>query len=76
MSTEKITSQIDKLLKRLFPIYRSLTGHGNRETLKILQEIIPIEIKEFNSGEQVYDWVIPDEYTIRDAWIKDKNGRF
>ena len=47
---------------------------GNRETLKILQEVVPLKIKEYNSGEQVYDWTIPDEYTLRDAWIKDETG--
>ena len=71
MHNKGILNKIDNLLKRLFPIYRSLTGEGNRETLKILQEIIPLEIKEFNSGDKVFDWVIPDEYEIKSAWIKN-----
>jgi aminopeptidase-like protein len=69
------TKEIDFLLKRLFPITRSITGNGNRETLKILQEYIPLKIKEYPSGQQVYDWVIPKEWNINDAWIKDEKGK-
>ena len=65
---------ISEYLTRLFPICRSLTGDGNRETLKILQEIIPLKIKEYPSGKNVFDWVIPEEWQIKDAWIKDKTG--
>jgi aminopeptidase-like protein len=68
------TKEIDILLKRLFPINRSITGNGNRRTLKILQEYIPLKIKEYPSGQQVYNWTIPKEWNINDAWIKDENG--
>jgi len=71
----EIVSEIDSYLKRLFPICRSITGPGNRESLKILKEIVPLEIKEYPSGTSVYDWEIPDEWIIRDAWIKDSHGR-
>jgi len=70
----EIVSEIDRFLKRLFPITRSITGPGNRESLRILQEIVPLEIKEYPSGAPVYDWVIPDEWIVRNAWIKDANG--
>ena len=66
---------IDKFLKRLFPINRSITGDGNRETLRILQEIIPLEIKEYPSGQKVYDWTIPREWRVKDAWIKNSKGQ-
>lgn len=66
--------EINKFLKRLFPITRSITGNGNRETLRILQEIIPLTIKEYPTGEDVYDWEIPKEWNIKDAWIKNQNG--
>ena len=69
-----LVNEIDHYLKRLFPIPRSITGNGNRETLKILQEIVPLEIKEYPSGQNVYDWVIPKEWNIRDAWIKNSKG--
>jgi len=68
------TRELDSYLKRLFPITRSITGNGNRETLKILQEIIPLEIKEYPSGQEVYDWTIPQEWNIKDAWIKNSKG--
>lgn len=66
--------QIDDYLHRLFPITRSITGGGNRETLRILQEVVPLEIKEYPSGQHVYDWVIPKEWNIKDAWIKNSKG--
>ena len=68
-------SQIDGFLKRLFPLCRSITGELNRKTLRILQEIIPLIIHEIPTGEDVYDWKIPDEWNIRDARISDENGR-
>lgn len=68
------SNEIDSYLKRLFPITRSITGEGNRETLRILQEIIPLNIIEYPSGQQVYDWTIPKEWNIKDAWIKDSHG--
>ena len=43
-SSKKISKEMHDLHQRLFPIYRSITGNGNRETLKILQEIVPLEI--------------------------------
>jgi len=67
--------EIDKLLTTLFPITRSITGDGNRETLRLLQEIIPLNIKEYPTGTKVYDWIIPEEWSIKDAWIKNSKGR-
>lgn len=66
---------IDDYLKRLFPITRSITGNGNRKTLEILQEIIPLSILEYPSGASVYDWTIPREWNIKDAWIKNSSGQ-
>ena len=68
------TQEIDNYLKKLYPITRSITGNGNRETLKIIQNIAPIEIKEYPSGQDVYDWTIPKEWNIKDAWIKNSKG--
>lgn len=69
-----IVSEIDSYLKRLFPICRSITGEGNRETLRILQELVPLKVLEYPSGQKVYDWTIPREWNIRDAWIKNASG--
>ena len=53
--------EVDQYLDRLFPIPRSLTGNGNRKTLRILQQIVPLKVIEYPSGTSVYDWTIPDE---------------
>ena len=74
MSKGNYSQVIDEYLRRLFPLQRSLTGHGNRETLTILTELIPLSICEYQSGRAVYDWKIPDEWNIRDAWIADSSG--
>ena len=66
--------EIDQLLHKLYPITRSITGNGNRETLKILQDIIPLDILEYPTGQEVYDWTIPKEWNINDAWIKNSKG--
>ena len=66
--------EIDRYLKRLFPICRSITGNGNRETLRTLQELIPLTMHEVPTGTSVYDWIIPDEWNIRSAWIATPDG--
>lgn len=62
------------LMKRLFPLCRSITGNGVRETLKIIKEFIPLQIHEVPSGKKVFDWEIPPEWNIRDAYVKDSQG--
>ncbi len=62
--------------KRLWPIYRSITGDGVRETLSIIKEILPeLQIKEVSSGTEVFDWTVPQEWKVRDAWIISPSGR-
>ncbi len=67
--------QIEHYFDRLFPINRSLTGHGNRETLKILSEIVDLTVHEVPSGTKCFDWVIPPEWNVREAWIKNSSGK-
>ena len=62
------------LIKELYPICRSITGNGVRETLNIIKLIIPINIKSVSSGEQIYDWKIPKEWNINNAYIIDSDG--
>jgi aminopeptidase-like protein len=61
--------------RELFPINRSLTGNGVRETLNFIKRIIPeLTIYEVPSGTKAFDWEIPNEWNINQAWIKDSNG--
>ena len=66
--------EIHDLIAKLYPICRSITGNGVRKTLEIIKEIIPIDIHEVPSGTEVYDWTVPKEWNIRDAWIKNSSG--
>ena len=62
------------LMERLFPIARSITGDGVRETLAVLNEHIAIDVFEVPTGTTVLDWTVPDEWNIREAWIKAPDG--
>jgi aminopeptidase-like protein len=60
----------------LFPLNRSLTGHGIRETLRYLKDLLPaLEIQSIASGSSVFDWTVPEEWTIRSAYIEDEVGQ-
>ncbi len=75
MSDQKgIGSRMHALAEALYPICRSITGEGVRQTLDILKSYCPIEIHEVPSGTQVFDWTVPDEWNIRDAWVKNDQG--
>jgi aminopeptidase-like protein len=58
----------------IYPICRSITGDGVRETLKILARHIPITVHEVPTGTSVFDWTIPREWNVRDAHVKDAQG--
>jgi aminopeptidase-like protein len=63
------------LIRRLYPICRSITGNGLRQTLSIVGEYLPLEIHEVPSGTQVLDWSVPREWNVNDAYIADSRGR-
>ena len=63
-----------RLIEELYPICRSITGDGLRETLRLLQRQISLEIREVPTGTQVFDWTVPKEWNIRDAYVKNANG--
>ncbi len=71
----ELDTSIYHLVARLFPICRSITGNGVRKTLAVIKEYIPVEIHEVPSGTQVFDWKVPREWNIRDAYIKDSSGK-
>jgi aminopeptidase-like protein len=69
-----LTLDADALLHRLFPICRSITGDGLRRTLILLREITDFQLHEVPSGTICYDWTIPDEWNVRDAYVDDSAG--
>jgi aminopeptidase-like protein len=70
------SKELQGLLEKLFPIHRSLTGPGNIKTLEILKEVIPgLQIKSVRSGERAFDWQVPPEWRVYDAYIEDMDGK-
>ena len=63
------------LISELFPICRSITGEGLRQSLKRVSDLIPLEIHEVATGTQAFDWTVPKEWNIREAYIKGPDGR-
>lgn len=63
------------LLRELFPLPRSITGGGLRATVRRLSELVPLDITEVPSGTPVFDWRVPDEWTIDEAFLEDESGR-
>jgi aminopeptidase-like protein len=62
------------LMERLFPLCRSITGDGVRQTLREIAERLPLDVHEVPTGSQVLDWTVPDEWSIRDAYIAGGDG--
>lgn len=75
MILNKMKNEISQYFDQLWPINRSLTGNGNRETLRILSKISNIEQREIPSGTQCFDWTIPPEWNVSEAWIKNREGK-
>jgi aminopeptidase-like protein len=71
---QNIGDEIFALVTRMFPICRSITGNGLRETLREIGAHIPLETHEVPTGTEIFDWTVPREWNIRDAYIKDSRG--
>tara|TARA_B100000686_G_C16714353_1_gene931095 strand:- start:37 stop:1371 length:1335 start_codon:yes stop_codon:yes gene_type:complete len=72
---DKVGDEMYGMMAELFPICRSITGEGVRQTLKILQKRLPLKIVEIPSGTLAFDWTIPEEWNINDAYILDPDGK-
>lgn len=66
--------EMHDLIRELYPLCRSITGNGLRESLRILQRHIPVSLQEVPSGTPAFDWLVPNEWNIRDAYIKNAQG--
>ncbi|MER7361363.1 DUF4910 domain-containing protein [Nonomuraea wenchangensis] len=67
--------EMHDLVRRLYPLCRSITGDGVRGTLEIVGEHLPLTVREVPTGTEVLDWTVPKEWNVRDAWVKDASGR-
>lgn len=67
-------AELHAMAARLFPLHRAQTGEGVRETLRTLQEWAPVAMHEVPSGTQVFDWRVPPEWTLREAYVADRTG--
>lgn len=69
-----IEKELEIYFDKLWPICRSITGDGLRESFEILQELVPLTLSEVPTGTEVFDWKIPKEWNIHDAYIICPNG--
>ena len=75
IATDSIGEKIYALAAEIYPICRSITGNGVRETLQRISAHIPLDIHEVPTGTKVFDWIVPREWNIRDAYIRDERGK-
>src|SRR5258708_16643711 len=72
--TEDVGEEIFAFAAKIFPICRSITGNGVRQTLREIGSHIPLDVHEVPTGTAVFDWTVPREWNIRDAYIKNEQG--
>jgi aminopeptidase-like protein len=75
LDLEQLGLEMHDLARALFPIHRSLTGDGFRQTLDVLARTLPLERFDVPSGTRVFDWTVPQEWNVREAWVKGPDGR-
>jgi aminopeptidase-like protein len=73
-NADKVGEESLALMRELFPLPRSLTGEGVRQTLDVLGREVPLDIVETPTGTPVFDWTVPDEWNLRGAWVEGPDG--
>jgi aminopeptidase-like protein len=75
-NTQRLGAQMHSWATDLFPINRSLTGNGVRQTLAYLRKLMPaLTVHEVPTGTKAFDWTVPKEWNVREAYIDDESGR-
>ena len=74
-SAAEAGAAMHRLITELYPTMRSITGDGLRQTLRRLGDFLPLTLHEIPSGTRVFDWTVPREWNVRDAWIADPSGK-
>ena len=75
LEREGLGRAMHDLMAELYPICRSITGEGVRETLRMIQKRIPLEMREVPSGTKVFDWTVPLEWNVSDAYVMNQAGK-
>src|SRR3990170_3378514 len=71
---QNVGGKMHRFIAELYPICRSITGNGLRTTLGLIKQHIPLTMHEVPTGTKVFDWTVPKEWNIRDAYIKNSKG--
>ena len=74
LDPDRVGAEMYALMTELYPICRSITGAGLRQTLALIGEHIPLQVHEVPTGTEAYDWTVPREWNIRDAYVKNARG--
>jgi aminopeptidase-like protein len=69
-----VGAEMHRWIRDLYPLCRSITGDGVRETLRRVGHVLPMTLHEVPTGTRVFDWTIPLEWNVRDAWVKNAGG--
>ncbi len=70
----EVGKEMYQLISDLYPLCRSISGNGVRKTLSLIGDEVPLKIHEVPSGTKVFDWTVPKEWNIEDAYIKNSKG--